>query len=309
MRFSFPGTVTQILLISVFCFQSYAQSSYPPILTDSNALKEKLVYLDYIDQAKGQYQGPNIIIILVDDLGKNDITLYDSTGVETPNINLLVREGIVFNEAYSTSAVCNPSRAGLITGRYQHRFGGERQMMGRYAKNKFEYFVFKNFINTRPMYLLDPWYSPPESEKRKQGLPESEVSLFEIMHHAGYKTACIGKWHLGYNEPFLPKARNIDYFFGFYEAFSLYAPNGNKEIVNHKHKTFQNKHIWRQKRKGPSAIFQNSKEVEVQEYLTTRFAEESCRFIKQNEDNPFLLYIPQRSPYSFPGPRILLQQV
>jgi arylsulfatase A-like enzyme len=77
--------------------------------------------------------------------------------------------------------------------------------MGRYAKNKFEYFVFKHFINTRPMYMIDPWYSPPEGEMKKQGLPESEISLFEIMHNAGYRTACIGKWQLGYNEPFLPR--------------------------------------------------------------------------------------------------------
>ena len=58
-------------------------------------------------------------------------------------------------------------------------------IMNRYAKNKFEHFVFKNFIRTKPMYLIGPWYSPPQSEIRKQGLPESEISLFEIMSHAG----------------------------------------------------------------------------------------------------------------------------
>ena len=205
MRFSFPLSVTHILLISIFCFQSNTQSVYPTILLDSNTLEDKISYLQNIGQSKDNYSGPNIIIILVDDLGKNDITLYDSNGVETSNINLLADEGIVFTEAYSTSAVCNPSRAGLITGRYPQRFGNERQIMGRYAKNKFEYFVFKHFINTRPMYLIDPWYSPPEGEMKKQGLPDSEISLFEIMHNAGYRTACIGKWHLGYNEPFIPR--------------------------------------------------------------------------------------------------------
>jgi arylsulfatase A-like enzyme len=304
MRFSFPGTVTQILLISVCCLPSFAQSFYPPILIDSNALREKLEYLDYIDQTKGQYKGPNIIIILVDDLGKNDITLYDSTGVETPNINRMASEGIVFTHAYAASAVCNPSRAGLLTGRYPQRFGGERQIMSRYAKNKFEHFVFKHLINTRPLCLIEPWYSPSESEIKKQGLPESEVSLFEVMHHAGYKTVCIGKWHLGYNQPFLPQDKGIDHFFGFYEAFSLYSDTRNREVVNYKHKTFQNKHIWHQKRKGPSAIVQNGEEVEVHDYLTTRFAEEACQFIRQNENHPFLLYIPFNAPHTpFQAPK------
>ncbi len=302
MRFS--NIITHILFIFVACEISFAQANYPAILLDSNALETKTEYLADIGKTENPYHGPNIIIILVDDLGKNDIYLYDSSGVEMPNISQLAQDGVLFTQAYSTSSVCNPSRVGLITGRYPQRFGGERQIMGRYAKNKFEYFVFKHFINTRPMYLIDPWYSPSESEKKKQGLPESEISLFEVMHQAGYKTACIGKWHMGYDEPFLPKDRNIDYFFGFYEAFSLYAPKGSQDIENVKHGTFQNKHIWRQQRKGPSAIVRNGEKVTVKEYLTTRLAMEACQFIRQNESNPFLLYIPFNAPHTpFQAPK------
>jgi len=277
---------------------SFGQAEYPPIQTDSVALAGKADYLLHISQASHNYSGPNIIIILADDLGKNEISLYDSNGVRTPHIDQLAGEGIYFTEAYSTSSVCNPSRAGLITGRYQQRFGNGRQIMGRYARNKFELFIYKNFINTRPLYLIDPQYFPSENELRKQGLPESEISLFEIMHSVGYKTACIGKWHLGYNEPFLPQNKGIDEFYGFYEAFSLYAPTENKDIVNHKHKIFQNKVMWRQERKGPSAIIQNGVEIEDNGYLTTRIAEEASRFIKQNKEDPFLLYIPFSAPHT-----------
>jgi len=302
MRYS--SKIAHVLFFSAVCITISAQATYPPILLDSNALETKLDYLSNIEKDKDHYHGPNIIIILADDLGKNDITLYDSTGVETPSINRMASEGVVFSQAYSTSAVCNPSRSGLITGRYPQRFGGERQIMGRYAKNKLEYFAFKHFINTRPMYLIDPWYSPSKSEMEKQGLPESEVSLFEVMHHAGYRTACIGKWHMGYNEPFLPKDKNIDYFFGFYEAFSLYAPKGSEEIQDAKQRTFQNKHIWHQQRKGPSAIIMNGEEVTVNEYLTTRFAQEACQFIRQNDQHPFLLYVPFNAPHTpFQVPR------
>ncbi|KPK85300.1 MAG: hypothetical protein AMS27_07655 [Bacteroides sp. SM23_62_1] len=297
MKVVFP-LVIHFLFSIFYGFSIHSQAVYPPILVDSVALEKKINYLQDIGNLKGYPQGPNIIIILADDLGKNDISLYDNKGVETPNINQLAREGIVFTEAYATSAVCNPSRAGLLTGRYQQRFGNERQIMGRYARNNFEHFIFKNFINTYPMYLRDPWYSPPEDEIKKQGLPESEVSLFELMHAAGYTTGCIGKWHLGYNEPFLPHNKSIDEFYGFYEAFSLYAPENNRNIVNYEHTIFQEKHIRRQGRKGPCAIVHNGKIVEEEKYLTTKLAEEACRFIRENEGHPFLLYVPFNAPHT-----------
>ena len=298
MRLAFSTAFMPFLFSALFCFQTAGQSVYPPILLDSNTLAEKVSYLNSIEASQDKHHGPNIIIILADDLGKNDITLYDSKGVETPNINRLADEGVVFTEAYSTSSVCNPSRAGLLTGRYQQRFGNERQIMGRYARNKFEFFIFKHFINTRPMYLIEPWYSPAEEEMRKQGLPGSEVSLFELMHAAGYRTGCIGKWHLGYNELFLPQNKDIDEFFGFYEAFSLYAPKSNKDMVNYKHKIFQEKHIWRQKRNGPCALVHNGEVVEEDEYLTFKIADEACHFIRENESDPFFLYVPFSAPHT-----------
>jgi arylsulfatase A-like enzyme len=298
MRNSLSLAIVCFLLVGAFCFQAIGQADYPAILTDSNALEEKVSYLKSIEGSQCECQQPNIIIILADDLGKNDITLYDSKGVETPNINRLAAEGVIFNEAYCTSSVCNPSRAGLLTGRYQQRFGNERQVMSRYARNKFEFFFFKHFINTWPMYQIEPWFSPPEEEMRKQGLPESEVSLFELLHAAGYRTGCIGKWHLGYNEPFLPQNKDIDEFYGFYEAFSLYAPKNNKDIVGYKHKIFQEKHIWRQERKGSCALVQNGTEIEEEEYLTFKIADEACRFIRESGSEPFMLYVPFNAPHT-----------
>ncbi len=304
MRSGFVLNITYFLIVSLFSFSSAGQAVYPPIYQDSSALAVKRDYLLSIKKLNSDFSGQNIIIILVDDLGKNDISLYSDDGVKTPNINRLAEEGMVFTEAYSTSAVCNPSRAGLVTGRYPQRFGNELQIMGRYARSKFELFVYKNFVNTKPMFLRYPWYSPPEDEIRKQGLPESEISLFEVMHSAGYRTACMGKWHLGYNEPFLPQNKCIDEFYGFYEAFSLYAPARSREIVNYKHRIYQEKHIRRQKRKGPCAIVHNGGVVKEKEYLTTRIAQESCRFIRQNEKDPFFLYVSFSAPHTpFQAPK------
>jgi arylsulfatase A-like enzyme len=277
---------------------SFAQDDYPAIKIDSALLKYKMEYLKKLESGSGNEKFPNIILIVADDLGKNDINLYDPDGVPTPNINKLANSGVTCTEAYTTSPICFPSRASLVTGRYQQRFGCERMIMQRYPKNKFEHFVFKNFINTRPMYLIDPWYSPPAEEIKKQGLPESEVTIFEIMQRSGYQTACIGKWHLGYNSPFLPNERGVNEFYGFLEAFSLYAPVKSDEIINYHHKSFQNRHIWRQKRDGPCAIRQNNEVVEENEYLTTSIAEHACDFMERNQHNPFFLYVPFNAPHT-----------
>jgi len=249
------------------------------------------------------------VIIIADDLGRNDLSLYSRDGLDLPHINQLAREGILFTEAYATSAVCNPSRAGLITGRYQQRFGNERQIMGRYPRNKLEFFVVKNFVNTSPLQLIEPWYTASDAELRKQGLPESEVSLFEAFQAAGYRTGCMGKWHLGYHKPFLPQNKGVEDFYGFYEAFSLYAPKRAKDMVNHRHRIFQNRVIWRQKRKGPSAIFRNGVEVDEKGYLTTRIAEQAQQFIKAQEAEPFLLCVPFNAPHTpFQAPKSYVDQ-
>ncbi len=277
---------------------SHSQSEYPAIRTDSAAWMAKNSYLETIRASRDNFEGPNIIVLLADDLGKHDINPYGPEGVDVPHISRLASEGVVFTEAYSTSAVCNPARAALLTGRYPQRFGNELQMMTRYPRGRLEHFIYKSLINTHPLQLADPWYSPSGEEIRKQGLPESEISLFELMHAAGWRTACIGKWHLGYNEPFLPADRKVDEFFGFYEAFSLYAPVHSREIVNYRHDSFQNRHIWRMKRKGPSAIVRNGEKVKDKGYLTFTLAGEACRFIRENEDRPFLLYVSFSAPHT-----------
>ena len=304
MRLTILKTLLLCLPIIFLCECSNDQAFYTPILRDSTAITLKNQYLQELNESIKTKAGPNIIIILADDLGKNDLSLYDSLGISTPWINQLASEGILFTEAYATSSVCNPSRAGLITGRYQQRFGNERQIMGRYARNGLEYFAFKRFVNTSPLHLTEVWYSPAEAEIRKQGLPESEITLFELLHAIGYRTGCMGKWHLGYNEPFLPINKSVDDFYGFYEAFSLYAPTKDKDIVNYRHKIFQNKMIWRQKRKGASAIVRNGTVIEEDEYLTSRIAQEACRFIEENKKDPFILYVPFNAPHTpFQAPR------
>jgi arylsulfatase A-like enzyme len=130
---------------------------------------------------------PNLIIILVDDLGYGDLGMNGSKQIPTPNIDRLGEEGIVFKTAYVSSTVCAPSRAGLITGKNQLRFGFNN-----------------NFGPDQPGF--DPEF---------KGLPLSEVTLADKLVELGYTTGLIGKWHLGERPQFHPLKRGFDEFWGF----------------------------------------------------------------------------------------------
>ena len=138
-----------------------------------------------------QTQPPNIVVILADDLGYGDVGFNGCPDFATPNIDSIASNGASCTNGYSTHPVCSPSRAGLLTGRYQHRFGHENQPQA-------------DDTNT----LL--------------GLPMQEILLPQILKPAGYVCGAIGKWHLGYAPNFHPLARGFDEFFGFLSAESDY---------------------------------------------------------------------------------------
>jgi arylsulfatase A-like enzyme len=125
---------------------------------------------------------PNLIVILADDLGCPDIRLYDGW-VETPHIERMAREGMRFTDFHSNSSVCSPTRAALLTGRYQQRYG---------------------IVDVRI-----------EEEGRDGGLPESTITLPEALRQNGYATALFGKWHLGYHDRDNPVDHGFDEFIGF----------------------------------------------------------------------------------------------
>ena len=129
-------------------------------------------------------QKPNIIIVLTDDQGYKDVGFNGSTDILTPNIDSIAARGIVFSNGYVSHPYCSPSRAGLMTGKYQQRFGHEHNVPFR-----------------------------PNDET--MGTPTDQVFLSQIMKEAGYSTCAIGKWHLGDHPKFLPHNRGFDHWFGF----------------------------------------------------------------------------------------------
>lgn len=129
---------------------------------------------------------PNIIIILADDLGYADVGFHGCKDIPTPHIDSIAANGVKFTSAYVSCPVCSPTRAGLVTGRYQNRFGHEFNTGGA-----------------------------PHSLKETVGLPVKETTFADVMKTAGYKTGVIGKWHLGIHPKFHPFKRGFDEFFGF----------------------------------------------------------------------------------------------
>lgn len=270
------------------------------IVFDREKILYKEQFLESIRKDPLQSEAPplNILLITADDLGKTDISLYGGTAVDTPNIDSIGHDGVIFTEAYCTSPICSPSRASMLTGRYQQRFGYEVQPQNRYARNRLELFVVDNYIDTGGWFPVENNGTPRKAEREKQGLPPSEITLAELLTEYGYATGITGKWHLGHAPDFVPNSRGFDYQYGFYEAFSLYSPTDDPDIVNHRHDYFASKHIWKQERKGPCAVRRNDEEIVEPEYLTFRIAEEAEEFLSRNRNNPYFLYVPFSAPHT-----------
>ncbi len=126
---------------------------------------------------------PNIVVIIADDLGYADLGCYGGRDIPTPNIDSLAANGARFTNGYVTAPVCSPTRAGLMTGRYQQRFGHE--------------------------------FNPGSTPEENFGLPLDQVTLPQILREHGYRTGMVGKWHLGLRPKYRPTERGFDEFFGF----------------------------------------------------------------------------------------------
>lgn len=266
---------------------------------DAEKLNFKQKFLSSLETPDSSDKRPNIIIILADDLGKTDISLYGSKFVKTPYIDGIGHNGVVCTEGYVTSPICSPSRASMLTGRYQQRFGYEVQPQNRYPRNRLEYYFFKYLMDTGNWIVRSEDSYPTQDAINNQGLPPTEITLAELLQNVGYRTGIIGKWHLGFkNDIFLPNNFGFDYQYGFYEAFSMYADTTDKNIINQHHTDFTDWYIWGQGRKGGFAIRRNDVIIEEKEYVTTKIAKEAINFIDRNKENPFFLYVPFNAPHT-----------
>lgn len=142
---------------------------------------------------------PNVVLIITDDVGYGDFGAYGAPDIKTPNIDRLARDGVRFTDFYANGATCTPTRAGLISGRYQQRFTLEA-----------------------PLGNL-------HSADGVRGLPAAGHSLPQLLKNNGYVTGLVGKWHLGYKPEFSPAAHGFEYFFGFKSGYTDYYQHTSGE--------------------------------------------------------------------------------
>ena len=285
--------VSFVSLLISGCFVSTYSKNWN-IEWDEEAIKEKQAFLSQINPVENQ---PNVIIIMADDLGKYEVSAYGAEHISTPNIDAIGENGVRFQEAYVTAPICAPSRASIMTGRYQQRFGFETQPMDFYPTNKIEYGLGKNSD-------LGDWY-PTAAENfptpwmvDRQGVPPTEINIAELYQAAGYSTGLVGKWHLGAGEEHLPNNRGFDYQYGFYGAFSLYTPKQTTPgYVNHIQDDMSSEHQWGMKRNENAAIRENNLVVKEQDYLTFALKDRAKEFITAQKDSNFFLYLSFNAPH------------
>ena len=288
-----------IAVVSVPLLWPLPTTSRWDIVEDTALAAGKAAYLDSL-LAAPRTAAPNVLLLLADDLGKFDVSAYGGPPGSTPSIDALAQRGVRFDAAYTTAPICAPSRAALLTGRYQNRFGFESQPMQRYVRNRGEYLGFRYIVDTDAMrpFLLDAY--PDAAQRTQQGLPASEVSLAEVFAARGYATGIIGKWHLGYAPHNHPHAFGFQFQYGFMEAFTLYADESDPQVVNHHHPLFWEEHIWDMQRGGPSAITRQGATVAEPRYLTDALVAETKLFIDGalQQDRPFFAYVPFSAPHT-----------
>ena len=187
---------------------------------------------------------PNILFILADDLGYGDLGSYGCEDIRTPNLDQLALDGVRFSDYYANGSVCTPTRAAFMTGRYQHRLGLEDavtyQEMGR-------------------------------------GLPEDGHTIADALRTAGYVTALVGKWHLGYDMERRPLQQGFDHYFGLL--------GGNHHYFQH------------MDRIGVPDLWMGNDAIKRKGYTTDLLTEDAIDFLDTHHDQPFFLYFAHAAPH------------
>ena len=203
---------------------------------------------------------PNFVVVFADDQGYQDLGCFGSPDIETPNIDRMAKEGARFTNFYVSQAVCSASRTALLTGCYNVRVG----ILG----------------------ALGP--------SSKIGISADEMTIADVLKQRGYSTAIFGKWHLGHHEKFLPLQHGFDEYFGLPYSNDMWPYHPNVLHLPMEERLKRWPHL---------PLVEGNKTIKIpvtpedQTQLTTWYTEHAVKFIENNKDNPFFLYVPHSMPH------------
>ena len=206
---------------------------------------------------------PNYIVIFVDDMGYGDLGVYGNPTISTPHLNKMANEGQKWTQFYSAASVCTPSRAALLTGRLPIRSGMAS------SKNPV---LFPNSLS---------------------GLPATEITLAEKLKEKNYKTAIVGKWHLGHTKNYLPNNHGFDYYFGI-----PYSNDMDKINNNNYWSEYENKELSSDSYNVP--LMENFDIIERpvdQTTITSRYVDKTLQLINNYKNDNFFIYLSHNLPH------------
>ncbi|HPU52706.1 MAG TPA: sulfatase-like hydrolase/transferase [Burkholderiaceae bacterium] len=278
MTITMRGLAT-LALVSIA--MTACRSPEPEALRRSGAAEARPVAGEGRSAATGSVQSsaatqPNIVVIVADDLGYADVSTYHPGRIPTPNIDRIGREGVVFTQGYASAPICSPSRAGLITGRHQQRFG----------------FEYNNGPAVRDI-------------SQRLGIDPRERTVADALRGAGYRTGAIGKWHLGSAPEFYPMNRGFDEFWGFLTGQTNFIRPDAPGVVNAQTPSpvIQAGELVRPAmRVNPAnAVVTGAGRQRVDlgdGLLTEQITEQAIDFIERHRSRPFFLYLAHHAPHT-----------
>lgn len=240
---------------------------------------------------------PNIILIVADDLGMNDISLYGGGvgdgAVPTPNINSIARDGVSFANGYAANATCSPSRAALMTGRYPTRFGFEfTAVPAAFAQN----LAHVDASGPYPViYHEELNHDLPDYPD--MGVPAAEIMIPEVLKTRGYHNIHIGKWHLGEARALLPTSQGFDESLGLRAGGGMFLDEDDPAAVNAKLPWDPiDRFLWANL---PYAVYWGEgARFRPEGHLTDYFTDNALAAIEANRNRPFFLYLAYNAPHT-----------
>lgn len=293
------GGATAALLVTAALSKDYVLLHLPGWLAPHVYANRPVVWQKGPDspQRPADQRPPNIVLIVADDLGYNDIS-FNGGGVgggllKTPNIDAIGKDGVSFPDGYAGNATCAPSRAALVTGRYATRFGFEFTP----ADTRFARTIAGFPSDWEHKTIFDENAAANDPLPDAKGMPSSELTIAELLRGKGYHTLHLGKWHLGGAKGMRPEDQGFDESLGFIIGGQMFLPENDPNVVNSK-QDFDpiDKYIWANL---PFSVQYNGNDrFRPDRYMTDYLTDQAVTSIAANRNRPFFMYLAYNAPHT-----------